>query len=89
MQYELSNFSADNTVDPDAVKKVIFVSGKHYYALEKHREILEAKDVAIVRLESLCPFPILEVLEEVQKFKRARSNSDFSYFNWLIIMHSV
>lgn len=55
------------------MKKVIFVTGKHYYALEKHREILEAKDVAIVRLESLCPFPILELLEEVRRFKRAQS----------------
>ncbi|XP_046737015.1 probable 2-oxoglutarate dehydrogenase E1 component DHKTD1 homolog, mitochondrial isoform X1 [Diprion similis] len=67
------NVIGDPTVNPDEVKKVILVSGKHYYALNRHREILEAKDVAIVRLESICPFPVLEILEEVRRFKRART----------------
>ncbi|XP_048510890.1 2-oxoadipate dehydrogenase complex component E1 isoform X2 [Athalia rosae] len=67
------NVIGDSTVDPDIVKKVIFVSGKHYYALNKEKELRGLKDVAIIRLESLCPFPILEVLEEIRKFKHART----------------
>lgn len=30
---------------------MVFCSGKHYYALAKHREAKNLKDVAIVRLE--------------------------------------
>lgn len=41
----------DSNVDPKFVKKVIFVSGKHYYTLAKERADRGRNDVAIVRLE--------------------------------------
>lgn len=56
----------------DDVNKVILVSGKHYYALKDYRESSESNNVAIVRIESLCPFPIQELLEEIEKYKRAK-----------------
>jgi probable 2-oxoglutarate dehydrogenase E1 component DHKTD1 len=48
----------DTTVDPANVNRVILVSGKLYYDLVKERANrgLE-KNVAIIRLEELCPFP--------------------------------
>ncbi|XP_008214961.1 probable 2-oxoglutarate dehydrogenase E1 component DHKTD1 homolog, mitochondrial isoform X1 [Nasonia vitripennis] len=63
----------DEKAQENAVRKVILVSGKHYYALEKHREILGAQDVAIIRVESLCPFPVAELNEEIQKYQHAKT----------------
>uniref|UniRef100_A0AC35TR80 RRM domain-containing protein n=1 Tax=Rhabditophanes sp. KR3021 TaxID=114890 RepID=A0AC35TR80_9BILA len=57
----------DVTVEKSKVKKVVFVSGKHAYALVNERDTKQIKDVAIVRVESLCPLPI----SELQKIKAA------------------
>ncbi|VDK23141.1 unnamed protein product, partial [Anisakis simplex] len=63
----------DNSVSPADVTKVIFCSGKHYYALQKEREARALKDVAIIRVELLCPFPV-EALRIAQcKFPSAKS----------------
>lgn len=51
---------------------MIFVSGKHYYNLDKQRKALDAKDVALVRLEELSPFPTLNLQQEVAKYKNAK-----------------
>ncbi|XP_016904834.1 2-oxoadipate dehydrogenase complex component E1 isoform X2 [Apis cerana] len=59
----------DEKVEKSKVNKVILVSGKHYYALNHFRESTEQKNVAIIRIESLCPFPIQELLREINKFK--------------------
>ena len=42
---------------------MIFCSGKHFYALHQHRlKQNYAKDeIAIIRLEELCPFPATEI----------------------------
>jgi len=61
-------------VDPNGVKKVLFVSGKHYYTLLAKREELKRKDIAIVRVESLCPFPAKELQVELARFKNAQCN---------------
>uniref|UniRef100_A0A1B6DWW2 Transketolase-like pyrimidine-binding domain-containing protein n=3 Tax=Clastoptera arizonana TaxID=38151 RepID=A0A1B6DWW2_9HEMI len=47
----------DDLMRSDGVEKVLFVSGKHYYALHKQRADLGLTNVAIIRLEELCPFP--------------------------------
>lgn len=53
--------------------KVLLCSGKHYYALAKQREELgKDQDVAIVRLEALCPFPAKELAEELSKYTHAK-----------------
>ncbi len=41
----------DRVLSPSAVKKVVFVCGKHYYTLAKERDARGVKDMAIVRLE--------------------------------------
>lgn len=53
--------------------KVILVSGKHYYALDNFRESTDQKNVAIIRVESLCPFPVQELLQEIDRYKYAKS----------------
>lgn len=59
---------------PEEVRKVIFCSGKHFYALDKERTERGLRDVAIIRLEELCPFPAALILEQLQKYKRAKGN---------------
>ncbi|XP_077997960.1 2-oxoadipate dehydrogenase complex component E1-like [Glandiceps talaboti] len=63
----------DNSVNPDSVTKVLFVTGKHYYALLKQRNSLQANNVAIVRVESLCPFPAMELRQELKKYPNAKA----------------
>ena len=52
---------------------MVFVTGKHYYALARHAEEGGLRNVAFVRLEQLCPFPTKELQEAVAPFKRAKS----------------
>ncbi|CAD5119147.1 DgyrCDS7785 [Dimorphilus gyrociliatus] len=39
------------TIDPKAIKKIVFVCGKHFYALDAERSKRGIKDLAIIRLE--------------------------------------
>lgn len=53
--------------------RVLLCSGKHYYALAKHRaELGRNEDTAIIRLEALCPFPAKELAEELSKYTQAK-----------------
>lgn len=47
----------DTRPDPEAVTRVIFCSGKVYYDLDAKRKEEDLKDIAIVRIEQLHPFP--------------------------------
>uniref|UniRef100_A0A8C7BXM0 2-oxoadipate dehydrogenase complex component E1 n=1 Tax=Neovison vison TaxID=452646 RepID=A0A8C7BXM0_NEOVI len=64
----------DSSVDPKKVKRLVFCCGKHFYALLKQRESLEAKkhDFAIIRLEELCPFPLDSLQQEMSKYKHVK-----------------
>ncbi|XP_069689765.1 2-oxoadipate dehydrogenase complex component E1 isoform X3 [Periplaneta americana] len=62
----------DEVKEADKVQRVIFVTGKHYYALDKHRKASDLRDVAIVRLEGLSPFPTLYLQQEVAKYRNAK-----------------
>jgi 2-oxoglutarate decarboxylase len=49
----------DPTVpEPDAVRKILFVSGKLYYELAAEQDKIGATDTAIVRIEQLYPVPM-------------------------------
>lgn len=63
----------DDGVQKENVQRILLVSGKHYYNLIQQREHLGANNVAIIRIESLCPFPIMELLEEMEKYKHANT----------------
>ncbi|XP_037952832.1 probable 2-oxoglutarate dehydrogenase E1 component DHKTD1 homolog, mitochondrial [Teleopsis dalmanni] len=57
----------------EGVRKVILCSGKHFYNLNDERKAKSITDTAIVRLESLSPFPIHELQEELGKYKNAKT----------------
>jgi 2-oxoglutarate dehydrogenase E1 component len=54
------------------VTRVVFCSGKVYYDLLEHAEKQELKNVAIVRVEQLYPFPRPEVTAELEKYASAK-----------------
>jgi 2-oxoglutarate dehydrogenase E1 component len=47
----------DQINDPAAVKRVVLCTGKVYYDLLQERRAKDIKDVALVRMEQLFPFP--------------------------------
>ncbi|QNK80801.1 multifunctional oxoglutarate decarboxylase/oxoglutarate dehydrogenase thiamine pyrophosphate-binding subunit/dihydrolipoyllysine-residue succinyltransferase subunit [Nakamurella sp. PAMC28650] len=65
----------DGTVNPAAVKKVLFTSGKLYWELDAYRRAHDITDTAIVRIEQIYPVPrrklahILESYPEVTDFR--------------------
>ncbi|XP_038217145.1 probable 2-oxoglutarate dehydrogenase E1 component DHKTD1 homolog, mitochondrial [Zerene cesonia] len=62
----------DTYAEPLRVKRVILVSGKHYYELHKQRVQNKIEDVAIIRVEGLCPFPVQGLQDELAKYANAR-----------------
>lgn len=64
----------DTNVDVDKVKRVVISSGKVYYDLLARKEELNARDVALIRLEQLHPFPKEQLLEVCGRYKNALLN---------------
>ncbi|MEU8178149.1 multifunctional oxoglutarate decarboxylase/oxoglutarate dehydrogenase thiamine pyrophosphate-binding subunit/dihydrolipoyllysine-residue succinyltransferase subunit [Microbispora hainanensis] len=58
----------DSTVDPSAVRKVVVCSGRIYYDLLARREKTGRKDVALVRMERLYPFPENPLKAELARY---------------------
>lgn len=58
----------DANTDTDAVTRVVFCSGKLYYDLLQRKEELNARDVALIRLEQLHPFPVKKVKQILDKY---------------------
>lgn len=58
-------------INPSEVKKLVFCTGKVYYDLLQHRISNDIKNVALVRIEQLSPFPFDKVLEEANRFPNA------------------
>ncbi|MDN5201822.1 2-oxoglutarate dehydrogenase E1 component [Fulvivirgaceae bacterium BMA10] len=62
----------DTYATASKVKKVLLCCGKIYYDLVDHQQKNKRKDIAIVRLEQLHPFPRTKVLAELKKYKNAK-----------------
>lgn len=56
---------------PSQVRKVILCSGQVYYDLEAQRAKAGQNDIAILRVESLCPFPFKRLIPHFRKYKNA------------------
>ncbi len=59
----------DPDVDVNEVRRVVYCSGKIYYELLERKEEFKARDLALVRIEQLHPFPIEEVRKINKKYK--------------------
>jgi len=62
---------SDDLVAPENVKRVVVSSGKVYYDLLAERRERGIKDVALVRLEQLYPFPAKNLKTAIEAYKNA------------------
>ena len=62
----------DADIKPDNVKRVIFCGGKVFYDLRAARQERGIKDVAIVRIAQLYPFPHDDFQEQINLYSNAR-----------------
>ena len=56
----------------EAVRRIVFCSGKVYYDLVESRQVHGIADVALVRIEQLYPFPIEEYAAELARYPNAK-----------------
>ena len=76
------------------VKRIIACSGKVYYDLVKKRAEKEVKDVAIIRVEQLYPFPHKAFAAEVKKYANATDivwcqDEPQNQGAWFFIQHNI
>lgn len=67
------NVVDDNSVDGQSVRRLIFCSGKVYYHLLEERDSRSIKDIALIRLEQLYPFPDKELDEILTRYTGLKS----------------
>ena len=61
----------DPLVPDDRVKRVVLCSGKVYYDLRQARRERKIRDVAIVRVEQLYPFPAKAIADSIGRYRAA------------------
>jgi 2-oxoglutarate dehydrogenase E1 component len=61
----------DDFAEAKAVRKVLFCSGKVYYDLLERQQTKDVKDIAIVRLEQLYPFPEKQLHAIIKRYPNA------------------
>jgi len=65
----------DDSIEKSAasqVRRAVFCSGKVYFDLLEHRQKHDVRDVAIIRIEQLYPFPTDEYAALLHKYASAR-----------------
>jgi 2-oxoglutarate dehydrogenase E1 component len=62
----------DSVADRAAVTRALMCSGKIYYALDAARTERDQRDVAIIRLEQLYPYPLAEVRDMLASYPNLR-----------------
>ena len=63
----------DDYAEKKKVKRVLFCSGKVYYDLYQKQQDDQRKDVAIIRVEQLHPFPKKQVMEYLSHYPKAET----------------
>ncbi|KAJ7956097.1 putative 2-oxoglutarate dehydrogenase [Quillaja saponaria] len=55
----------------EGIRRLVLCSGKVYYELDEGRKKVDGKDIAICRVEQLCPFPYDLVQRELKRYPNA------------------
>jgi 2-oxoglutarate dehydrogenase E1 component len=63
---------ADPAADPELVRRVVLSSGKVHYDLRAARDERSRRDVALLRLEQIYPFPLEALRAEIARFPGAQ-----------------
>ena len=80
----------DDFAEAKKVKRVLLCSGKVYFDLLDEQRTSERKDVAIVRLEQLHPFPQKQLAAELAKYPKAKvywvqeEPENMGYWNFML-----
>ncbi|MDO7844912.1 2-oxoglutarate dehydrogenase E1 component [Hymenobacter sp. M29] len=80
----------DDFAEAKKVKRVLLCSGKVYYDLLEEQRNSDRKDVAIVRLEQLHPFPKKQLDAELAKYGKAKiywvqeEPENMGYWNFML-----
>ncbi len=61
----------DDDIDPQKVKRVVFCSGKVFYDLRAGRRERGSKDIPLVRIAQLYPFPHDDFKAQIEKYRHA------------------
>lgn len=61
----------DQDVDPEKVRRLVLCSGKVFYDLIRKKKELGVKDIAIIRIEQLHPFPEDKVSKVLKRYPNA------------------
>ncbi|RVX13636.1 2-oxoglutarate dehydrogenase, mitochondrial [Vitis vinifera] len=61
----------DHSSLEEGIRRLILCSGKVYYELDEQRKKVKANDVAICRVEQLCPFPYDLAQRELKRYPNA------------------
>jgi 2-oxoglutarate dehydrogenase E1 component len=56
-------------IEPAKTRRVVFCSGKVFFDLLESREVHGIRDIALVRIEQLYPFPIDEYAELLKQYQ--------------------
>ena len=62
----------DDPAGHERARRVLLCSGKVYYDLLERREEVDAKDVAIIRVEQFYPFPEAQLKQVLDGYRKAR-----------------
>ncbi|XP_031485503.1 uncharacterized protein LOC116254317 [Nymphaea colorata] len=61
----------DHSLLEEGIRRLVLCSGKVYYELDEERKKVGAKDIAICRVEQLCPFPYDLIQRELKRYPKA------------------
>ena len=71
-RFEPVNGEIDSTIDPKQVKRVVYCAGKVFYDVLAARRERGIKDIAIVRITQLYPFPHDDFQKQIELYHQAR-----------------
>ncbi len=64
----------DESTDAEKVKRVVLCTGKIYYDLLARKEELNARDVALIRVEQMHPLPKKQIMAVMKRYPNALLN---------------
>ena len=92
-EFTKSNFKElinDDFINNNQVTKLVFCTGKFYYDLHEYRIKNKIKNVALIRIEQLHPFPIEQVMNTIKSYKNSKfilwaqeENKNMGYWSFI------
>lgn len=62
---------------PKKIDSIVLCSGKIYFLLDELRRKENMDNIAIIRLEELCPFPIKSIVDTMKRYENVKEENTF------------